>query len=149
MDEKIAKELITLANRLRINCNKLKQNLIKNNKQIEFAYNPLDYAWKPHEYYLREYGSLGAKTIIMGMNPGHGMGNTGIPFGCPNKVKNYLKIIKLLLNDKTLKYVDIVSSIQYLNQQDKILNDLLVSKAKELQPLKYLIYTNIYSIIFN
>jgi hypothetical protein len=64
-----------------------------------------------------------------------------------DKAKNYLKIIKLLLNDKTLKYVDIVSSIQYLNQQDKILNDLLVSKAKELQPLKYLIYTNIYSII--
>ena len=95
MDGKIAKELIILANRLRINCNKLKQNLIKNNKQIEFAYNPLDYAWKPHEYYLRKYGSLGAKTIIMGMNPGHGMGNTGIPFGCPKKVKNYLKIVNL------------------------------------------------------
>jgi len=64
-----------------------------------------------------------------------------------DKANNYLKIIKLLLNDKTLKYVDIVSSIQYLNQQDKILNDLLVRKAKELQPLKYIIYMKIYSII--
>ena len=41
------------------------------------------------------YGNLGAKTIIMGMNPGHGMGNTGIPFGCPEKVRTYLNIKKV------------------------------------------------------
>ena len=22
--------------------------------------------------------------MLVGMNPGHGMGNTGVPFGCPN-----------------------------------------------------------------
>ena len=95
MNEQIANELVTIANKLRITSNKLKKNIIQNNKQIEFAYNPLDYAWKPHEYYLHKYGNLGAKTIIMGMNPGHGMGNTGIPFGCPDKVRNYLKIVDL------------------------------------------------------
>ena len=37
-------------------------------------------------------GCMGSKTIILGMNPGHGMGNTGIPFGCPKQVRDYLKI---------------------------------------------------------
>ena len=31
----------------------------------------------------------------MGMNPGHGMGNTGVPFGCPEQVEKFLKIIDL------------------------------------------------------
>lgn len=89
------RKIIELTNELRLNCNKHKQNIIDNHKHIKFVYNPLDYAWKPHEYYLNTYGNLGAQKIIMGMNPGHGMGNTGIPFGCPAKVKNYLKISNL------------------------------------------------------
>ena len=76
-------------------CNIYKKQIIENNSNIDYAYNPLDYAWKPHKVYLEKYGGLGAKTIIMGMNPGHGMGNTGIPFGCPEKVKTYLDITNL------------------------------------------------------
>ena len=89
------KTIIELTNELRINCNKYRQIIIDRHKHIKFVYNPLDYAWKPHEYYLNTYGNLGAKKIIMGMNPGHGMGNTGIPFGCPLKVKSYLNITDL------------------------------------------------------
>ena len=90
--------LIKLTKELRLNCNIQKQNIIDHNKHIKFVYNPLNYAWKTHEYYLNKYGNLGAQKIIMGMNPGHGMGNTGIPFGCPVKVKDYLKISNLEVN---------------------------------------------------
>ena len=79
-------------------CSNLKTKLIEENKNIEFAYNPLDYAWTSHKTYLEKYGDLGATKIIMGMNPGHGMGNTGIPFGCPEKVKNYLEIKDLKID---------------------------------------------------
>tara|TARA_B100001113_G_scaffold186809_1_gene153030 strand:- start:919 stop:1662 length:744 start_codon:yes stop_codon:yes gene_type:complete len=90
-----SERLIEITKHLRDYCDYQKEMIIDKNKTIEFAYNPLNYAWKPHEKYLEKYGGLGAKTIIMGMNPGHGMGNTGIPFGCPKKVKNYLKIENL------------------------------------------------------
>ena len=83
MEDK-AKKLIEIANKLKNDCNELKEKLIKDSLQIEYAYNPLDYAWKPHQQYIKKYANLGSKTVIMGMNPGHGMGNTGIPFGCPN-----------------------------------------------------------------
>ncbi len=88
-------DLVEITYKLRENCDNCKGKIIKDNKNVEFAYNPLNYAWEPHKNYLEKYGSLGAKTIVMGMNPGHGMGNTGIPFGCPEKVSNYLDITDL------------------------------------------------------
>tara|TARA_B100000700_G_scaffold30136_1_gene28970 strand:+ start:1540 stop:2286 length:747 start_codon:yes stop_codon:yes gene_type:complete len=88
-------KLVVIADELKTKCNELKEKLIKNSSQVKYAYNPLDYAWEPHQEYIRKYANLGAKTILMGMNPGHGMGNTGIPFGCPKKVKNYLNIKNL------------------------------------------------------
>ena len=90
-----AQEIIKKTKELSEKCNIYKKQIIENNSNIDYAYNPLDYAWKPHEFYLEKYGNLGAKTIIMGMNPGHGMGNTGIPFGCPEKVRTYLNITNL------------------------------------------------------
>ena len=90
-----AQEIIKKTKELSEKCNIYKKQIIENNSNIDYAYNPLDYAWKPHKVYLEKYGGLGAKTIIMGMNPGHGMGNTGIPFGCPEKVKTYLDITNL------------------------------------------------------
>lgn len=87
-----AETLIEITKKLRETCETYKEEIIKNNPNVDFVYNPLKYAWKPHKYYLEKYGSLGAKKVIMGMNPGHGMGNTGIPFGCPEKVRTYLKI---------------------------------------------------------
>ena len=37
---------------------------------VAFVYNPLRYARAPHEQYLERYGSLGATTLLLGMNPG-------------------------------------------------------------------------------
>ena len=49
---------------------------------VSHVYNPLDYAWKAHEEYLRRYGGGPKKVVFMGMNPGPwGMAQTGIPFG--------------------------------------------------------------------
>lgn len=90
--ERKSKLLIEATKELSVKCNKLIPMLIENITNLKFVYNPLDYAWEPHKEYIKKYGGLGAQTIIMGMNPGHGMGNTGIPFGCPKKVRNYLKI---------------------------------------------------------
>ena len=58
---------------------------------VSVVYNPLDYAWDVHNNYLSKYGGLGAKTIILGMNPGPwGMGQTGVPFGDVTKTTSYL-----------------------------------------------------------
>ena len=91
-------KLVEVTKRFSEECSNQKVRLINENKNIEFAYNPLNYAWESHKTYLKNYGYLGATKIIMGMNPGHGMGNTGIPFGCPEKVKNYLKIRDVKIN---------------------------------------------------
>jgi single-strand selective monofunctional uracil DNA glycosylase len=69
-------------------CNKLTPKL---EKKVSWVYNPLDYAWEVHKQYLRKYGDLGGKTILLGMNPGPwGMGQTGVPFGDVSKVRDYL-----------------------------------------------------------
>lgn len=93
------KKLIEITKKLSKDCEIAKKGIIRDNQNIDFAYNPLKYAWKSHKMYLEKYGNLGADTIIMGMNPGHGMGNTGIPFGCPEKVKDYLKIKNLKIRE--------------------------------------------------
>ena len=49
---------------------------------VSHCYNPLDYAWKPHELYLRRFAQGPKKIIFLGMNPGpFGMVQCGIPFG--------------------------------------------------------------------
>jgi len=49
---------------------------------VSHLYNPLDYAWAPHEIYLRRFGNGPKKVIFVGMNPGpFGMVQCGIPFG--------------------------------------------------------------------
>lgn len=89
------KNILEITRKLRDSCDEFKDKIIELNDNVKFVYNPLDYAWEPHKKYLVDYSLQGAKTIIMGMNPGHGMGNTGIPFGCPKKVKKYLNITSL------------------------------------------------------
>ena len=56
-------------------------------KPLEFAapvthvYNPLEYAWKPHEQYLSRFDGP-REIVLLGMNPGPwGMAQTGVPFG--------------------------------------------------------------------
>lgn len=49
---------------------------------VSHVYNPLDYAWAPHEQYLRRFGAGQKRIVFIGMNPGpFGMVQCGIPFG--------------------------------------------------------------------
>ena len=88
-------KLLENADELRKKANQIIPKLVKDSSKIEYAYNPLEYAWNPHSEYIRRHGGMGAKTLLVGMNPGHGMGNTGIPFGCPKMVKEILEITGL------------------------------------------------------
>ena len=55
--------------------------------------NPLDYAWAPHEQYLRKFGQGKKRVVFMGMNPGpFGMVQVGIPFGEVNAVRDWMQI---------------------------------------------------------
>ena len=73
----------------------IRPRLIHESPLIEWAYNPLDYAWALHSAYIQRHGGGGAKTLLVGMNPGRGMGNTGVPFGCPVMVREVLGIVGL------------------------------------------------------
>lgn len=60
---------------------------------VAWVYNPLQYAWAPHELYLRRYGAGRKRVIFMGMNPGpFGMAQTGVPFGEVAAVRDWLGI---------------------------------------------------------
>jgi single-strand selective monofunctional uracil DNA glycosylase len=55
--------------------------------------NPLDYAWTNHRAYLERHGRAGVEGVLLGMNPGPwGMGQTGVPFGDPAHVRDFLGI---------------------------------------------------------
>jgi len=57
------------------------------------VYDPLDYAWQPHEIYLRKFGDGTKRVVFLGMNPGpFGMAQTGVPFGEVAAVRDWLKI---------------------------------------------------------
>ena len=60
---------------------------------VSHVYNPLDYAWEPHEQYLRRYGTGRKRIVFLGMNPGpFGMVQTGVPFGEIEAVRNWMGI---------------------------------------------------------
>ena len=66
---------------------------------VDVCYNPLDYAWDAHEAYLMQMGGSGARTVILGMNPGpHGMGQMGIPFAATSVVRDLLGITGIPVN---------------------------------------------------
>src|SRR5690349_13224550 len=83
-----ADELISAAQKLNVRVGKLKFAA-----PVSHVYNPLDYAWRAHELYLRRYGSSPKRVIFLGMNPGpFGMAQTGIPFGQIAAVRDWLGI---------------------------------------------------------
>ena len=89
MDE-ITEAVIRAAHALRERCSHI---LLDLPAPVAHALNPLDYARAPHEEYLRRYSGLGSHTILLGMNPGPwGMGQTGVPFGDVNAVRELLDI---------------------------------------------------------
>ena len=60
---------------------------------VTHVYNPLAYAWKAHEQYLRRFGGAGKEVVFLGMNPGpFGMAQTGVPFGEIAAVRDWMKI---------------------------------------------------------
>ncbi len=60
---------------------------------VAYVYNPLAYAWGPHEEYLRRYGGGRKAVVLVGMNPGPwGMAQTGVPFGEVEAVRDWLGI---------------------------------------------------------
>ena len=61
---------------------------------ITHAYNPLVYARRPHELYLRTHARAGIDALLVGMNPGPwGMAQTGVPFGEVSFVRDWLGIV--------------------------------------------------------
>ncbi|XP_024062679.2 single-strand selective monofunctional uracil DNA glycosylase isoform X1 [Terrapene carolina triunguis] len=60
---------------------------------ICYVYNPLEYAWEPHEDYVRRYCRSPKEVLFLGMNPGpFGMAQTGVPFGEVRHVREWLQI---------------------------------------------------------
>src|SRR5919109_5596432 len=61
---------------------------------VSFVYNPLVYAWAPHEVYLERWGRKTPRELLLvGMNPGpFGMAQTGVPFGDVTMVREFLGI---------------------------------------------------------
>jgi len=60
---------------------------------VRFVYNPLVYARRPHELYLRRYAGTPKRVLLVGMNPGpFGMAQTGVPFGAVEPVRHWLGI---------------------------------------------------------
>jgi len=86
--EKSSNKLIAAARELAMRVDKLKFK-----PPVTHVYNPLDYAWTPHELYLRKFGGGKKRVVFLGMNPGpFGMVQTGIPFGEVAAVRDWLKI---------------------------------------------------------
>jgi single-strand selective monofunctional uracil DNA glycosylase len=60
---------------------------------VTHVYNPLEYARRSHELYLRKYGAGRRRVLLVGMNPGpFGMAQTGVPFGDVAYVRDFLGI---------------------------------------------------------
>jgi len=60
---------------------------------VSHVYNPLDYAWAPHEQYLRRFGAGTKRVVFIGMNPGpFGMVQCGIPFGEISAARDWMGI---------------------------------------------------------
>ena len=95
MDASITELIRESATKLKERCDEITPILINEQSKISVIYNPLGYAWNPHNAYITRFSGNGAKILMMGMNPGHGMGNTGVPFGCPEQVRDFLQIQNL------------------------------------------------------
>ncbi len=60
---------------------------------VTTIYNPLEYAHRTHNQFIRQYGGGTKEAIFLGMNPGpYGMTQTGVPFGEISHVRDWLGI---------------------------------------------------------
>jgi len=68
---------------------------------VTHVYNPLAYAWAPHEMYLRRFSGGTKEVVFVGMNPGpFGMAQTGVPFGEVALVRDWMGISGLVRKPK-------------------------------------------------
>lgn len=85
-------DLLACASSLRDDSEKYARELVEEGS-VDCVYNPLMYAWDVHKKYIEIAGGRGAKTVMLGMNPGpHGMGQMGIPFAATSMVRDLLGI---------------------------------------------------------
>ncbi|MEI6175575.1 MAG: uracil-DNA glycosylase family protein [Verrucomicrobiota bacterium] len=75
------------------------RRLVESLSHLEFTapadcvYQPLEYAWKPHQRYLECFGNSRKRVVFLGMNPGpFGMAQTGVPFGEIAAVRDWMGI---------------------------------------------------------
>jgi single-strand selective monofunctional uracil DNA glycosylase len=88
--ETIVQDLLNAAKLLSDKCTKKIPNLLKH-KDVAHVTNPLDYAWELHEQFITKWAGCGAKTLLLGMNPGpYGMAQTGVPFGATKMATDVL-----------------------------------------------------------
>ncbi|MFT7664760.1 MAG: single-strand selective monofunctional uracil DNA glycosylase [Planctomycetota bacterium] len=60
---------------------------------VTHVYNPLEYARRTGEAYLKRYARPGGRVLLLGMNPGPwGMAQTGVPFGEVSIARDWLEI---------------------------------------------------------
>ena len=60
---------------------------------VTHVYNPLEYAAVSYRAYIERYGRRPREVVLLGMNPGPwGMVQTGVPFGDPGMVREWLGI---------------------------------------------------------
>ena len=84
--------IVEVAKKLSNRCDQIAPKIIAQT-QVEYVTNPLSYAWQYHESYLSQYSGLGAKTLLLGMNPGpYGMAQCGVPFGATDIARDFLSI---------------------------------------------------------
>lgn len=78
---------------IHINLNNQLRTLNFINEDIRYSYNPLEYAFELYVDYVRKFCNTTKKILFVGMNPGpFGMCQTGVPFGDPHWVKDWLRI---------------------------------------------------------
>lgn len=66
---------------------------IKFRGNVEYIYNPVEYAYDVHANYVNTYCQSTKKILYLGMNPGPwGMSQNGVPFGEVSMVKDWLKM---------------------------------------------------------
>ena len=88
MTSTIASQLCTAARRLSREISDLRFGA-----PVTHVYNPLEYARKPFEAYVRAYADGPKRVLFLGMNPGPwGMLQTGVPFGDVAQVRGWLGI---------------------------------------------------------
>jgi len=84
----IAKQAVAAARELSAAVDRLKFQ-----SPVAYVYNPLAYAWTPHELYLAKHAASRKRVMFLGMNPGpFGMAQTGVPFGEIAAVRDWIGV---------------------------------------------------------